>query len=152
MVCGHFKFQNILIVFPYGFPSALPRRGALQGPFSKYPQIQNPRAAVCCHSSQESIIQVIDRKCPSRKGHHATYRWNRVISLILHLWSLTIKTRCKMESAASFNVSSGRQSVPERLAQLGVAAEISVPLSPGYIGQKRVICVCTLRSHRGENR
>ena len=40
-----------------------------------------------------------------------------------------------MRSAACFNVDSGRQSVPERLAQLAVAAEISVPLSPGYIGQ-----------------
>ena len=47
-----------------------------------------------------------------------------------------------MESAVCFNVDSGRQSVPERLAQLAGAAEISVSFSPGYTGQVTgVLCM-----------
>ena len=45
-------------------------------------------------------------------------------------------------SAASLDVGSGRQSVLERLAQLLVAADISVSFSPEYIGQiTSVLCL-----------
>ena len=45
MPSGHFRFQNILFVVQYKFPSFFPRRGPAKGPFSKYLQIQFLRGA-----------------------------------------------------------------------------------------------------------